>query len=96
MASLLSAAELAGINADSFNIENFVATNPGYFLSPVESPFLYRIGTALDIFTIWTLILTAIGFACVGKIKRGTALAAVFGWYVFITLIGAGIAAAFS
>jgi hypothetical protein len=42
----------------------------------------------IDIFVIWTLVLTAIGFTCVSKVKRGTALAIVFGWYVaFMVLI---------
>jgi hypothetical protein len=86
----------AGADPDSFNLQNPVATNPGYFLSPGNSPFLYSVATALDIFMIWTLILTAIGFTCVGKVKRSTAMAIVFGWYVSFTLIAAGLGALFS
>jgi Yip1 domain len=59
----------AGASPDSFSLQNPVATNPGYFLSPVDSPFLYSLGTALDIFMIWMLILTAIGFSSVSKLK---------------------------
>jgi len=85
----------AGADPDSFNLQNPVATNPGYFLSPSGSPFLYSIATAVDVFMIWTLILTAIGFAG-GKVKRSTAMAIVFGWYLLFALAGAGIGAAFS
>jgi hypothetical protein len=50
----------------------------------------------LDIFLIWTLILTAIGFTCVSKVKRSAALAIVFGWWAVLTLTGAALGAAFS
>lgn len=87
---------LAGASADSFTFQNPVATNPGYFLNPADSPFLYSLASALDIFLIWTLVLTAIGFTCVSKVKRGTALAIVFGWWAFFTLAASGLGALFS
>jgi Yip1 domain len=87
---------MAGASPDSFSLQNPVATNLGYFLSPSGSPFLYSLGSAVDILVIWTLILTAIGLSCVSKLKRSAAFAGVFGWYVLVTLIGAGAAAAFS
>jgi hypothetical protein len=86
----------AGASADSFTFQNPVATNPGYFLTPGDSPFLYSLATAMDIFMIWTLIVTAIGFTCVSKVKRSTALAIVFGWYFVFALGGAGFGALFS
>jgi len=64
---------LAGGNVDSFTFQNPVATNPGYFMNPADSPLLYSLASSLDIFLIWTLILTAIGFTCVSKVKRGAA-----------------------
>jgi len=86
----------AGADPDSFNLQNPVATNPGYFLTQANSPFLYSVGTAVDIFMIWTLFITAIGFTCVSKVKRPTSLAIVFGWYIVFTLAAAGFGAAFS
>lgn len=87
---------LAGASPDSFTFQNPVATNPGYFMHPADSPFLYSVASSLDIFLIWTLILTAIGFTCVSKVKRGTALAIVFGWWAVFTLAAAGLGALFS
>jgi hypothetical protein len=52
--------------------------------------------SSLDIFLVWTLILTAIGFTCVSKVKRGISFAIVFGWWILFTLIGAAIGAAFA
>jgi hypothetical protein len=92
--ALLSVA--AGMSADSFSFQNPVATNPGYFMTPADNVFLYSVASGLDIFVIWTLILTAIGFTCVSKVKRGTSYAIVFGWWAFFTLVGAAISVAFS
>jgi hypothetical protein len=84
---------VAGASPDSFTFQNPVATNPGYFMDPTGSPFLYSIMTSLDIFMIWTLILTAIGFTCVSaKVKMGTALAVVFGWWAVLTVAASGLA----
>jgi Yip1 domain len=86
----------AGMSPDSFSFQNPVATNPGYFMNPADGVFLYSVASAVDIFMIWTLVLTAIGFTCVSKVKSGTAYAIVFGWWAVLTLAGAALGAAFS
>lgn len=83
---------LAGASVDSFTFQNPIATNPGYFMNPADSPFLYSLASSVDIFLIWTLILTAIGFTCVSKVKRGTALAVVFGWWAVMTIAASSLA----
>jgi Yip1 domain len=87
---------LAGVSSDGFNIENAVATNPGYFIGPEGSPVLRALLTPLDIFNLWTLILTAIGITCISKVKRGTAFAVVFGWFALVVLARVVLAAATS
>ena len=87
---------LAGVSSDSFTLQNPVATNPGYFIDPAASPVLYSLLSKLDIFMIWTLVLTAIGIPCISKVKTGTAFAVVFGWYLVMIIVGVGFAAAFS
>jgi hypothetical protein len=95
--TLLSMVSLfAGADPTSFSMQNPVATNPGYFLDPRSSHFLYTIATSLDIFMIWTLVLTAIGLTCVSKLKRSTALFGVFGWFILLTLVGAALSGVFS
>lgn len=88
---LAIASVLAGVNPDGFNLNNPVATNPAYFMNPAESPFLYFIASQVDIFLLWSLALTAIGFAATGKVKIGTAFAIVIGWWVVITLALAAV-----
>jgi hypothetical protein len=83
---------LAGVSGDGFNIENPVALNPGYFIGPEGSPVLRALLTPLDVITIWTLVLTAIGITCISNVKRGTAYAVVFGWFALVVLIRVGLA----
>ncbi|HXY78918.1 MAG TPA: YIP1 family protein [Candidatus Acidoferrales bacterium] len=87
---------LAGVSPEGYTPDNPVASNPAYFMNPADSLVRYSLAAPFDIFAIWTLALTAIGFSCVSKAKRGTALAIVFGWYVLLSLVFVGIAAAFS
>jgi hypothetical protein len=82
---------------EDFFIQNPIGTNLGYYLSINDTPrFLYGVASGLDIFMIWVLVLTAIGFSVVGKVKSGTAYAVVFGWWLVFTLGGAALGAAFS
>jgi hypothetical protein len=97
LATLLAMVSLlAGVSGDGFNIQNPVATNPGYFISPDGSPVLRALLTPLDVFSFWTLILTAIGITCISKVKRSTAFAVVFGWFGIVVLGRVLIAAASS
>ena len=77
----------AGVDPHAFNLQNFVGSNFGYYLPQSTAKWLMAAGTSLDIFIIWTLILLTIGCAAVGKIKRGQAATAVWGWWVLIVLI---------
>lgn len=77
----------AGLDPDSFNLKNPVGTNIGYFL-PQDSPkWLIAFGTAIDVLTIWVLILLTLGCSIVGKVKKSTAAFAVWGWWILITLV---------
>lgn len=87
---------LAGASSDAFNIQNPAATNPGYFIGPDGSQVLRALLSPLDVFTLWTLILTSIGITCISKVKRGTAFAVVFGWFAVVVLARVALAAATS
>ena len=95
-AILAAAALFAGVSTDSFDIQNPVATNAGYFMDPSGSPVLRALLGSFDVITIWTLVLVAIGIPCIAKVKRGTSFAIVGGWFVFVLLLKVGIAAATS
>ena len=80
---------------EGFTFQNPVASNLGALVDP-SNHFLYAIATSLDVFTIWTIFLTGLGYACVTKLKRGTAMGVVFTWWAVVVLAGAGFAALFS
>ncbi len=87
----------AGVNPEGFDINNPVGTNLAYYLDPVTTgKFLRSMASALDVITIWTIVLIGIGFASTSKVKRSTAIAIVVAWYLAYKLLGAGLAAAFS
>lgn len=85
-----------GVDPEAFNLKNFVGTNIGYYMPTDWSQALITLGTALDITTIWTLILLTIGISIIAKVSKGKAAATVFGWWILITLARVGIAAAMS
>jgi hypothetical protein len=84
----------AGTAPESFNLKNFAPTNIGAFLDPVETnKALYALASALDVVTIWSLILLAGGTAIVAGVKRSSGYLAVFGWWAIFVLFRVGIAA---
>lgn len=86
-------------NPDELNIKNPLAFNPGAFMDPLtSSKFLYAVATSLDLFTIWIIILMAIGLKAAGgkKMSFGSALFAVVLPWLLLVLGGASIAAMFS
>ncbi|MGA3161107.1 MAG: YIP1 family protein [Terracidiphilus sp.] len=89
----------AGGEPDTFNIKNFAPTNVAAFAfpNPAEAnKALYTLANSLDVVTIWTLVLLAIGTATVAGVKRGSGYIAVFGWWAIFVLFSVGMAAAFS
>lgn len=86
-----------GLSPEGFNLNNPVGTNLGYYLTGTGAPlWLVTMGTFLDIFGIWALVFTGIGCSVVGRVKKSSAMIAVFGWMVVFMLLVAGIAAVFA
>jgi hypothetical protein len=79
---------------ETFNLNNFTPTNIGAFLNPMETnKALYTLATAIDLVTIWSLILAGIGVSIVAGVKRSSGYIAVFGWWGIITVVKVGYAA---
>jgi hypothetical protein len=94
--SLIAIGVISAGGAEGFTFQNPVASNLGGLIDPNSSHFLYAILAAIDLFNIWILFLTGIGYSCVTRVKRSTCMAVVFGWWVVATLIGAGFGALFA
>ena len=86
----------AGADPESFLLQNPVASNLGFLVDFSAHPALYALASSVDIFTIWTTILIGIGFSCVSKVKKSTAIGVVAGWYAVVSLVAAGFTALFT
>ena len=81
---------------DTFNLQDPVGTNPGYYLGSAAAPWLHSFLGSFDILTLWVLFLSALGGAIVARVKPANGYALVFGvWFVYV-LVKTGVAAAFS
>ncbi|GGH00090.1 YIP1 family protein [Silvibacterium dinghuense] len=90
---LAMVALFAGLAPDSFQLQNPVGTNIGFYLSQEAPKALTALGTHIDLFEIWSLVLATIGVSIVAKISRGKAAVAVVGWWAIFVLVGVGMAA---
>ncbi|HXE74906.1 MAG TPA: YIP1 family protein [Candidatus Xenobia bacterium] len=76
-----------------FDIQNPAATNLGVFLDPDAVPrWVQAVAGSIDIFTIWGLILLAVGYsAAARKMSWGRAFGWVLGtWIFWLVLVGLG------
>jgi hypothetical protein len=80
-------------NPENFNFENPVATNPGVLVNVAQHPAINKLLASLDVVTIWSLVLTGIGFATISKVKRGTAIGMILGIYAAVVLVMVGFKA---
>jgi len=80
-------------NPEYFNFENPVATNPGVLVNVAQHPAINKLLASLDVVTIWSLVLTGIGFATISKVKRGTAIGMILGIYAAVVLVMVGFKA---
>jgi hypothetical protein len=76
---------------DTFNLNNPLATNPGYFLDPQNSKLLYWLASCLDVFAIWVIVLLGLGYSTITnkRVKLGAAIAVFAVIYVLFKGVGA-------
>jgi len=94
--ALLVILTLSISGGENFTFQNPLASNLGGLFDPNSSHFLYSVASSIDVFNLWILVLTGIGYSCVTRLKRGTCMGVVFGWWAVVTLGGAAIGSLFS
>ena len=95
LGALMAVAVILFGDPDHFNAQNPVPSNVGFFLNPHEvSKPLYSLASSADIFTIWLLILLAVGLAegTGRKVKPLSILLLYAGFWVVWILVKAGLA----
>jgi hypothetical protein len=80
------------------DLENPVAANLGAFLPDGTAKWLTTLGTAIDLFSFWIMVLIAMGFAAFNpkKIKMGSAIGMVLSVWAVYEAVRVGIAFIFS
>jgi hypothetical protein len=80
------------------DLENPVASNLGALFPEGTAKWLVALGTAIDLFSFWIMILIAIGFAAFNpkKLKFGTSLGIVLAVWAVYEVIRVGFAFIFS
>jgi hypothetical protein len=80
------------------NPYNFVGSNPGAYMSMSDPKWLSALGSSFDIFVLWSVFLTAIGFHCMDpkKLTMSKSVGIVVSVYLFFTLLGTTVAWVFS
>src|SRR5579864_4225217 len=68
---LLTISLLASSDPSTIDLSgNPMPTNPGFFLDPQGNKVLYSLASALDIFTIWYVVLLGLGFAAASMNRK--------------------------
>lgn len=80
---------------EEFNLRNPLVFNVGAFMSPESPAALRALGSSIDLFSLWIVILLAIGVSAAGrKISFGKAFAGIFlPWALLVCLKVAAAAA---
>ena len=93
--AILTMVVLSMKNYGDVNPQTMLASNLAAFLPGDSAPWMISLGTSLDIFWIWTLVLFAIGFRAGNprKISGGAAAGIVFGLWAIWVVVKTGWAA---
>ena len=79
-----------------FDLQNPILSNLGFLFDPKTQPVQFALGSSLDLFSIWSLVLMIIGFAAISRLPRArSATIVVVLWLVMklLALIGPALQA---
>ena len=82
----------------TIDLQNIVASNAGAFLSSDSPKWLISLLGSIDIFSFWTMLLLAIGYAAAApkQLTTGKAFAWIFVVWLAFVVVKVGLVAAFS
>jgi hypothetical protein len=72
-------------DTENFNLNDPIGTNPGFYMGSDASVFLKTLLSSIDLFSLWALILMAMGAAIVArvKVKNGVLMVGIV-WLLFV------------
>lgn len=78
---------------DPITAASLVKSNPAFLVEMREQPALYYFLSALDLFSIWTLILFTFGFSAMSRLSKGMSAAIVIVLWAVYVLVRTGLTA---
>lgn len=82
---------------DEFDLQNPLVFNAGAFMAEDAPRWLITLGSSLDLFSFWSMLLIAMGLAAASKkMSTGKALGMILFPWALIVIVRTGLAAAFS
>ena len=94
--SALSTAMLFLGDPETFNINDPLGTNPGFYMAAGSPAFLKSVLGSIDIVSLWIFALMAVGGAIVARVKVRSGLILVFATWLIVVLLRAAVIAATS
>ena len=94
--SVLSTAMLFLGDPETFNINDPIGSNPGFYMGASSPAFLKSLLGSVDVFSLWIFALMAIGGSIVARVRIRSGLILVFTTWLLVVLLKAAVAAATS
>lgn len=70
-----------------YDLQNPIMSNLGFLFDPKTQPVQYAIGSAVDVFNIWSLVLLIIGLATMSKFSKAKSAAIVIVLWLIVNLL---------
>lgn len=70
-----------------YELQNPIMSNLGFLFDPKTQPVQYAMGSALDIFNIWSLVLLIIGLASMSKFSKAKSATIVIVLWLVVNLV---------
>ena len=70
-----------------WDLQNPVRSNLGFLFEPKTQPVQFALGSSLDVFSIWSVVLLIIGFAAVSHLSKARSAAIVVTLWIVVNII---------
>ena len=70
-----------------YELQNPIMSNLGFMFDPKTQPVQYAMGSALDVFNIWSLVLLIIGLAAMSKFSKAKSATIVIVMWLVVNLL---------
>lgn len=70
-----------------WDLQNPILSNLGFLFDPKTQPVQFALGSSLDLFNLWSVVLLILGFAAVSRLPRARAAAIVISLWLLVNVL---------